>query len=120
LKADIAELREKKEQVEAESNVYKELTREMKSELAKGEMTIKELKGKLTLDVVDRILFASGEAKVKEEGLEVLRRVVEILKNVKDRDIRIEGHTDTEPPRFHVLVHWPPTFLEPSFGGLPV
>jgi len=94
LKADIAELREKKEQVEAESNTYKELTREMKSELAKGEMTIKELKGKLTLDVVDRILFASGEAKVKEEGLEVLRRVVEILKNVKDRDIRIEGHTD--------------------------
>jgi chemotaxis protein MotB len=94
LKADIAELREKKEQVEAESNTYKELTREMKSELAKGEMTIKELKGKLTLDVVDRILFASGEAKVKEEGLEVLRRVSEILKNVKDRDIRIEGHTD--------------------------
>ena len=94
LKADIAKLREKKEQVEAESNIYKELTREMKSELAKGEMTIKELKGKLTLDVVDKILFASGEAKVKEEGLEVLQRVVEILKNVKDRDIRIEGHTD--------------------------
>jgi chemotaxis protein MotB len=94
LQADIAELQVKTEKVEAESNTYKELTREMKSELAKGEMTIKELKGKLTLDVVDRILFASGEAKVKEEGLEVLRRVVEILKNVKDRDIRIEGHTD--------------------------
>jgi len=94
LKGDIAELQQKKEQVEAESNTYKELTREMKSELAKGEVTIRELKGKLTLDVVDRILFASGDAKVKQQGLDVLRRVVEILKNVKDRDIRIEGHTD--------------------------
>ena len=46
------------------------------------------------MDVVDKILFASGEAKVKKEGLEVLKRVVDILKNIKDKNIRIEGHTD--------------------------
>jgi chemotaxis protein MotB len=31
---------------------------------------------------------------VKQEGLDVLQRVVEILKNVKDKSIRVEGHTD--------------------------
>jgi len=44
--------------------------------------------------VVDKILFASGETKVKQEGLDVLSRVVEILKTVKDKNIRVEGHTD--------------------------
>ena len=46
------------------------------------------------MDVVDKILFASGEATVKKEGLAVLKRVVEILKNMQDKNIRVEGHTD--------------------------
>jgi chemotaxis protein MotB len=46
------------------------------------------------MDVVDKILFDSGESAVKEEGLVVLKRVVDILKNVKDKNIRVEGHTD--------------------------
>ncbi len=87
-------LSQKKQEVEKTSSTYQELLKEMKGEIAQGQITIKELKGKLTMDVVDKILFASGEAKVKKEGLEVLSRVVEILKNVKDKNIRVEGHTD--------------------------
>jgi chemotaxis protein MotB len=44
--------------------------------------------------VVDRILFASGQAEVTKDGLAVLKRVNNILKNVTDKSIRIEGHTD--------------------------
>jgi len=76
------------------SNTHQELLKEMKEEIARGQITIKELKGKLTMDVVDNILFATGETKVKKEGLKVLDRVVGILKNTKDKNIRIEGHTD--------------------------
>lgn len=94
LKEQIANLKKKEEIIEKESKTYQELMKEMKAEIAKGQITITELKGKLTLDVVDKILFASGEATVKKEGLEVLDRVVEILKNVKDKAIRVEGHTD--------------------------
>ena len=79
----------------------------MKAEIAKGEITITELKGKLTMDVVDKILFASGEAKVKKEGLEVLKRVVDILKNVKDKNIRIEGHTDNVQITSHLAKIYP-------------
>jgi chemotaxis protein MotB len=94
LKENLAQLKQKSQEVEAQSNTYKDLVQEMKSEVAKGEITITELKGKLTMDVVDKILFASGEAKVKKEGLAVLKRVVDVLKNVTDKNIRIEGHTD--------------------------
>ena len=94
LKDNVTQLQSKSQEVEKESKTYKELVQEMKGEIAQGQVTITELKGKLTMDVVDKILFASGESKVKKEGLEVLDRVVEILKNVKDKNIRIEGHTD--------------------------
>ena len=97
LKENLAQLTQKSQEAEAQSNTYKDLLKEMKDEVAKGEITITELKGKLTLDVVDKILFASGEAKVKKEGLAVLKRVVDILKDVKDKNIRIEGHTDNVP-----------------------
>lgn len=91
LEEDFTKVAEKSQEV---SNTYKELVKEMRGEIAQGQVTITELKGKLTVDVVDKILFASGESKVKKEGLEVLDRVVDILKNVKDKNIRIEGHTD--------------------------
>ena len=94
LKADLADLKKKEAEVVTESNTYKQLMQEMKGEVAKGQITISELKGKLTLDVVDKILFASGQSEVTKEGLAVLKRVIDILKNVKDKSIRIEGHTD--------------------------
>lgn len=97
LKEQLAELNKKSQEVQAASNTYQELLQEMKAEIAQGEITITELKGKLTMDVVDKILFASGEAGVKKEGLAVLKRVVDILKTVDDKNIRIEGHTDNVP-----------------------
>ena len=94
LRENVTIVTKKTQEVEKASNTYQELLKEMKGEIAQGQITIKELKGKLTMDVVDKILFASGEAKVKKEGLDVLSRVVEILKTVKDKNIRVEGHTD--------------------------
>jgi len=94
LKENLADLKKKDAEVQSESNTYKQLMQEMKGEVAKGQVTISELKGKLTLDVVDKILFGSGQAEVTKEGLAVLQRVIDILKNVKDKAIRTEGHTD--------------------------
>jgi chemotaxis protein MotB len=95
-KAEIAKLKVKEAKVESESNTYKQLMQEMKGEIAKGQVAINEYKGKLTVDVANQILFASGEAEVKKEGVAILKRVVDILKGVKDKAIRVEGHTDNK------------------------
>ncbi len=87
----------KEEEVQTVSRTYEDLLNEMKGELEQGQIAITELKGKLTVDVVDKILFDSGRAEVKPEGLDVLKRVVEILKTVTDKIIRVEGHTDNVP-----------------------
>ena len=84
----------KEEEVRTVSKTYEDLLTEMKGEIDQGQIAITELKGKLTVDVVDKILFDSGQSEVKPEGLVVLKRVVGILKTVEDKTIRVEGHTD--------------------------
>jgi chemotaxis protein MotB len=93
--ADAQKAREEK--VREVSSTYEQLVDKMKGEIAKGQVTISELQGKLTVNMVDAILFDSGKAEVKPEGLVVLGKVIEILKSVTDKSIRIEGHTDTMP-----------------------
>jgi chemotaxis protein MotB len=95
LKAENAGLvKAREEQVEKVSSTYESLLEKMKSEISMGQVTISELKGKLTVNMVDSILFDSGKAEVKRGGLEILGKVVSILKDVSDKSIRIEGHTD--------------------------
>ncbi|HQT97764.1 MAG TPA: OmpA family protein [Thermodesulfobacteriota bacterium] len=95
LKAENASLaKAKEEQVRKVSSTYENLLEKMKSEISQGQVAISELKGKLTVKMVDSILFDSGKAEVKKGGLEVLGKVISILKDVTDKSIRIEGHTD--------------------------
>jgi chemotaxis protein MotB len=94
LKEEIAGLQKAKEEVQKASQTYEQLLDKMKSEISQGQVTISELKGKLTVNMVDAILFDSGKAEVKADGLAVLQKVVDILKTVQDKAIRIEGHTD--------------------------
>ncbi|HEY5974192.1 MAG TPA: OmpA family protein [Geobacteraceae bacterium] len=95
LKQDIVSLQKaKEEKVQEVSKTYEQLLDKMKGEIAQGQVTISELKGKLTVNMVNAILFDSGKAEVKPDGLVVLQKVVDILKGVKDKAVRVEGHTD--------------------------
>lgn len=95
LQDDLAQLQKLKDlEVQKTSRTYEELLERMKSEISKGEVTISELKGKLTVNLVESVLFDSGKAEVKPDGLVVLQKVTDILKHISDKVIRIEGHTD--------------------------
>ena len=78
-------------------STYDDLVGLMDAEIKRGEVTISELQGQLTVNMVDRILFDSGKADIKPGGLEVLRRVGGILKGAADKNIQVEGHTDNVP-----------------------
>jgi chemotaxis protein MotB len=98
LAESISLLRKTKEvEVRKVSKTYEDLLSEMKGEIAQGQIAITELKGKLTVDVLDKILFDSGQTEIRPEGLLVLKRVVDILITVTDKVIRVEGHTDSIP-----------------------
>jgi chemotaxis protein MotB len=79
---------------EETSKTYSAMIEKMKSEIADGQVTITELKGKLTVNMVDAILFDSGKADIKPEGRQILQKVSDVIGQVEDRAIRVEGHTD--------------------------
>jgi chemotaxis protein MotB len=89
--------REKREKIDEMSTTYEELLDTMADEIRQGRVTISKLKGQLTVNLVDEILFPSGSAEVKEEGKDVLMRLGEALIGVEDKMIVIEGHTDDVP-----------------------
>lgn len=78
-------------------STYNELVEKMEAEIERGEITISELQGKLTVNMVEKILFPSGSATIKKAGMKVLEKVGDIVKGVEDKDIQVEGHTDNVP-----------------------
>lgn len=97
----LQKLRETEQAKEMEINrlkgTYDQLVGGLKEEIAAGQIKITNLEGKLSVNLVEKILFDSGEARIKSKGEGVLSRVAAILKKVQDKDIRIEGHTDNVP-----------------------
>lgn len=76
---------------------YESLAAGLKQEIQTGEVKLTQLKGKLTVQLVDKILFDSGSDDIKPAGRKVLARIGKLLNEVPDKDLRIEGHTDNVP-----------------------
>lgn len=93
-----ARVREKEEELARIQSTQDELVTELQQEIADGQIRVERLRGQLKVDLVDEILFDSGEAVLKPEGREVLERVASVLRDV-DRLIRVQGHTDNVPIR---------------------
>jgi len=85
---------EKAEQLEKATQTYQDLQKKLEREIQDGQIQLTEMKNRLTMTLVDKILFASGSADVSKEGKKVLDKVITILKDIKDKRIQVEGHTD--------------------------
>jgi chemotaxis protein MotB len=69
----------------------------LKEQIAAQEIEVVEEDDKLKVIFVDRILFDSGSAKVSDRGMSLLQVMAESLKDSKEQDIVVEGHTDDVP-----------------------
>jgi chemotaxis protein MotB len=92
----IADLQKQKEQV---SKTSKSLEDEMRSQLESKDVTISKLQGRLTVNIVDRVMFDSGEAVLKPDGEVVMRKIAQILQEHPQLSIHVVGHTDNVPIR---------------------
>jgi chemotaxis protein MotB len=75
------------------------LEEQMRAELESKDVTISKLQGKLTVNILDRILFDSGEAVLKSDGEAVLRKIASILAQHGELKVHVIGHTDNVPMR---------------------
>jgi chemotaxis protein MotB len=97
-KAGLEQERAAKEaEIQRLTKTHDDLAKSLQDEIAKGDIQLKQVRDRLTINMVDRVLFDSGQAQVKPAGLKVLKQVSDVLRKVADKQIRIEGHTDNVP-----------------------
>jgi len=87
----------KDEEIAKLTSTYEDLTSSLRAEIEQGDIKIQRVRDRLTINMVDRILFDSGSTKIKPAGLKALKQVGDVLKKASDKQVRIEGHTDNVP-----------------------
>ncbi len=101
LSAELEMLRSKaaelEQQVQKATEDRSSLEKQMRSELESRDVTISELQGRLTINILDRVLFDSGEADLKPEGQQVLLKLAQVLQQHTNRQVQVVGHTDNVP-----------------------
>ncbi len=90
-------LKEQETQISRVTDTYKNLIENLSQEIHEGKIRIDQSETRLKLNLVDKILFPSGSATLTAKGREVLDKVGFALKDINDRRIMIEGHTDDVP-----------------------
>jgi chemotaxis protein MotB len=96
LKLQVADLEQDKETA---AQLAKGLENEMRADLESRDVTISKLQGKLTVNILDRVMFDSGEAVLKPDGQAVMQKIAAILAKHPELKIHVIGHTDNVPIR---------------------
>ena len=103
LQAKVADLEQEKETA---AQMAKGLEDEMRADLESKDVTISKLQGKLTVNILDRVMFDSGEAILKPDGAAVMRKIAVILAGHPKLKIHVIGHTDNVPIRGRFASNW--------------
>ena len=87
----------KEEEIDKLTGTYQGLVDSLQAEVKSGQIEIEQLRGRLQVRAMDKILFDSGSIEIKPEGKKVLAKIAAGIKTVEDREIHVEGHTDNVP-----------------------
>jgi chemotaxis protein MotB len=88
---------EKEKELAALHSTQDEIVAELKSEIADKTVQVERIRDQLRVDMVDEVLFDSGEATLKPAGATVLGKLASVLARTEDRRIEVQGHTDNVP-----------------------
>ncbi len=96
-------LKEKENSGQTQQN----LEQEMRAALESKDVTISQLQGRLTVNILDHVMFDSGEAALKTDGGAVLSKVAKLLAQHPELKIHVIGHTDNVPIRTSARSRFP-------------
>jgi len=96
-KTELDQLRRQHAQAEARMKTFRDLALRLKAMTDSGQLQVQIRKGKMVIKLADNVLFAPGNATLKKEGQAPLAQIATALKEIKDRDFLVTGHTDNAP-----------------------
>ena len=73
----------------------------LSQEIQDKQVKLQMMEKGLVISVLGDLLFDSGRAQIRAEGVAVLDKIARVLdENVPQLNVGIEGHTDNQPIRF--------------------
>lgn len=95
--AEVEQLRKLRAQAEREAAQFRAIAQKLKAMVDAGQLEVVMRKGRINLKLPDDVLFPSGSQRLKKGGKDAIKAVADVLKDVKDREFLIAGHTDNVP-----------------------
>jgi chemotaxis protein MotB len=92
---DIQQAQEK--ELQRVTGTYDRLVAALQDEVSQKDIALHQAEEKLTVTILDRVLFPSGQATLTPEGERLIEKVGAILAKVPGQRVLIEGHTDNVP-----------------------
>ena len=85
-------------QVEELEQARRDLEERLAKEIGENKILLERTSRGLVITMTNDILFDSGKAKLKSDAKGALKKIASVLnETVPDRDIGVEGHTDSVP-----------------------
>jgi chemotaxis protein MotB len=91
------QLRDELQRSADSSEQHEKLLAKLKADLKGSGVEVTSQGGRITLTMLDTILFKTGEADLTTAGEGVLRKLEGALKAAGDKTIQVNGHTDNVP-----------------------
>lgn len=88
-------------------NTYNQLVVALEKEIQRGELTISNLEGQLSVNLLNNILFDSGKTAIKPAGQKVLKSLGDVLNKFPDKALQIAGHTDNVQISSRLIERYP-------------
>jgi chemotaxis protein MotB len=99
MEAALAEAAQREEQAAKRLAEYRSMLQQLKSMIDAGKLKVRIVNNRMVIELPEAVLFASGSAKLKDDGVRVLAEVGPVLASLKDREFEVGGHTDNKPIR---------------------
>ena len=99
MEAALAEAAAREAQAAKRLEEYNSMLKQLKSMIDSGKLKVRIVRNKMVIELPEAVLFASGSAKLKKEGVRVLAELGPVLASLKGREFQVGGHTDNKPIR---------------------
>ncbi len=101
LSAELERLKMTKEELSTLKDGYAALEKSLSKEISEQKVSLGIEEKGLVITFVDSVLFDSGKTKLRSAASKILDKVVKVCRRqVADREIGIEGHTDNQPIKY--------------------
>jgi chemotaxis protein MotB len=91
------ELDEERSEIRDQLAEFRQLTQQFRRMIDSGRLEVTFRRGRMIVEMPDKVLFPSGSADLTDEGQKALSEVARILRTMRNRRYIVAGHTDTVP-----------------------